>query len=157
MSQYKRLYCVRRVEAWLLGVSRYNAATRPGPRCDMTEEHETWSARHNVRYDQVCAATRPGVRFDTPTIRSGDNTARGRQRHDAWCAMTRPAQRAVGEQPESGCVPGAPNSVLTQCTIFSHCLRHCSRGFQKKKSNQIKSNEIKYFKIKFSIIKFCCI
>ena len=31
-------------------------------------------------------------------------------------------------QAGSGCAPGAPNSILTQCTVLSHCLGHCSRA-----------------------------
>ena len=65
----------------------------------------------------------------------------------------------------SGCAPGAPNPVLTQCTVLSHCLGHCSRTLfmstvhevlKKIKSNKIKSNQIKsnLLRMKFSKIKF---
>ena len=42
------------------------------------------------------------------------------------------------------CVHCALYPILTQDTVSSHCLDHCSRGFQKKKLNQIKSKKIKF-------------
>ena len=70
------------------------------------------------------------------------------------CYTTRPSLRhgAMCTQAGPGYASGALDSVLTQCTVLSLCLRHCSRGFQKQKSNQIKSNKL-FFKIFFNEIK----
>ena len=38
---------------------------------------------------------------------------------------------AVGPQAEPRCAPGAPDSVLTQCTIWDTVHEHCSRGLKK--------------------------
>ena len=60
------------------------------------------------------------VRLDHDTTGEGATT-RPSERHDtASCA------RGLCSQPGLGCAPGAPNPFLTQCTVFSHCLNHCS-------------------------------
>ena len=56
---------------------------------------------------------RPGLDHDMtePTCDTAGHRATTRPRH-GW--------------PGPGCAPGAPNPVLTQCTVLSHCLGHCS-------------------------------
>ena len=65
----------------------------------------------------ACATTRPRYDRGKATIRPGG----GRDKEPGAPRHGRPSA-----QPESGCAPGAPNSVLTQCTVLSHCLGHCS-------------------------------
>ena len=90
--------------------------------------HETGATRRRERHDTTletrdkapCAAiqcaTRPGDGHDTALVRS---TTRPSARHALDLG-------AVGAQLGSGCAFGAPNPVLTQCTVFSHCLDHYS-------------------------------
>ena len=70
-------------------------------------------ARHSVATLRACtrvrATTRPSARHDT-----APNARPGRSAH------------SVGAQLGSGCAPCAPNPVLTQCTVLSHCLGHYS-------------------------------
>ena len=85
-------------------------------------------------------ATRPTTSHDS--VEGACDTAgagpaiRHLARHDtAQCASSLGALYA---QPGSvGCAPCALDPVLTQCTVFSHCLRHCSQTlftrFSKKK------------------------
>ena len=80
---------------------------------------------------------------DTVHGKAGDtagarcDTAGGGPRYGRLCAATLLGQarattlfitRAVCAQAGPGCAPGAPDSVLTQCTILSHCSGHCSRA-----------------------------
>ena len=62
-----------------------------------------------------------------PRHSRGRPTTRRRVCHDT-APSARYARRlgAVGAQLGSGCAPCAPNLVLTQDTILSHCLGHCS-------------------------------
>ena len=131
VSHYNRLYLDRR-KAWSLGVSRYNAATRPGLCCDTAEEPTTrrteacaCAQRHGrrlLRHDREGATTLSCVRHDTAQLAPRHGAV-----HAAW------AQWAHNFG--SGCAPGVPNPVLTQCTVLSHCLgtlfmntvhEHCS-------------------------------
>ena len=57
-------------------------------------------------------ATQPATSHDTVEHRP---TTRPRRPTWVQCA-----------QAGSGCAPGAPNPVLTQCIILNHCLGHCS-------------------------------
>ena len=50
--------------------------------------------------------------------------------------------RGLGAQVGPGCAPSAPNPVLTQCTVLSHCLEHCLQDFSKNK-NKNKNKKIK--------------
>ena len=59
------------------------------------------------------AATRQGT--------LGTQSRRG-PRHGPVRTMTLRSARSLG----SGCAPGAPSPILIQCTVFSHCLGHCS-------------------------------
>ena len=93
-----------RRKAWLLGVSRYNAATWLGLCYNMAEEPATWRARHNTRYGRACAATWLGVHYDTPTIQSreGHDMARGRLRHGAGAPRHgRPSAQRAGSLSQS--------------------------------------------------------
>ena len=100
----------------------------------------------------VCAATRQGALTTRP--------GRG-PRHDPARTMTRRCAHnlgAVGEKPGSGCAPGAPNPVLTQCTVLSHCLGALFMStihevFKKKNLNKIKmkQNKLKFF-VKYDLI-----
>ena len=93
--------------------------------------------RHDRRHDSVCSAirrwvhARQGPGFDMAdqacyiagqacdTAEEGATT-RPSARHDtALCA--RPVRAGWVR-----CVHCTPNLVLTQCTVFSHCLGHCS-------------------------------
>ena len=61
------------------------------------------------------ATTRPGVHCNS----TGSALRHGRARPTTW--------RSVHE----GWAKGGCTVHLTQCTVFSHCLGHCSRGFKK--------------------------
>ena len=52
------------------------------------------------------------------------DTAQRAPRHGAVRAALALCACSLG----SGCAPGAPNPVLTQCTVLSHCWGHCSRA-----------------------------
>ena len=135
-SRYKNCIVARGsfcVTIWLRYRLRYGAQC-PTTRCrsvaTQTAAHATWRAVGPVLRYKYCIVTGRGPAIctacagDTATIRpvhacdtsmtlpgTGATRPRGEPRHDA--------QRA---QPESGCAPGAPNPVLTQCTLFSHSL-----------------------------------
>ena len=80
------------------------------------------------------------------------DTAGGRPRYDRGVPPYG-AQRTLCERPERsahtmctqpgsvGCAPYAPNSVLTQDTVLSHCLNHCSGTLFTRFSKKI--NKIK--------------
>ena len=67
------------------------------------------------------AATRsaqPNERCDTALCARPERSAR--------VACSRP-RHGVRAQPRFlGCAHYAPNPVLTQCIVYSHCLEHCS-------------------------------
>ena len=109
-----------RARAWLLGECRdtINCIVTGGrlghwvvsqDRCNTAEGSATILLRE-LRYVQQCA--------------------QGARRHGRTCAATRPGQacdtaqcaRKLGQ----GWVHCALDSVLTQCTVLSHCLGHCS-------------------------------
>ena len=60
----------------------------------------------------------------------------------------------------SGCAHSAPNPVLIQCTVYSHCLGNCSRTLfmntvhrdYKKKCIEIFTGSTKFFKIFLGMI-----
>ena len=73
---------------------------------------------HDTAYDKASASC--------DTARHGHDTA-------PVCTMTRRPARGVRSAWAQcvrrlglGCAPCAPNPVLTQDTILSHCLDHCS-------------------------------
>ena len=127
-SRYNRLYRDRR-KAWPLGVSRSMlrhgracATIRPGGArhcrggCDTTRS----STRHSARHGR-CA-----LRQDRE---EGHYTAEVGLRHGTWCATTWPTQRATCAQPGPWvCAHCALDLVLTQCTVLSHYLGHCSES-----------------------------
>ena len=47
-------------------------------------------------------------------------------RHAHGLGAMRAARELYVRSLGSGCAPCAPNPVLTQCTVLSHCLGHCS-------------------------------
>ena len=70
---------------------------------------------------QARLATQPG----SATIRPGKGTTtRHNGRHDMEPSVSN--ARGLCAQDRSRCALGAPNPVLTQCTVLSHCLGHCS-------------------------------
>ena len=145
MSRYTTLYRDRR---------RSKAAIRPRTRpCDTaTVRHDmglgavTLAATPDTArahgFGAGCVAIQPATRPAMPATRpaklttwpSSATTQSGRgPRHGSADATTwRPARcvRAAWVQWArrlgSGCALGAPNLVLTQCTVLSHCLGHCS-------------------------------
>ena len=46
----------------------------------------------------------------------------------------------------SRCAHCAPNPVLTQCTVYSHCLEHCSWTLFMSNVHKVKKKEYKNFK-----------
>ena len=75
--------------------------------------------------------TRQGMACDTTLYapRHGDQRALcARPRRSAWAECARPGHSACAECPQagSGCAHCTLDSVLTQCTVLSHCLGHCS-------------------------------
>ena len=78
----------------------------------------TWHASVRVR-----AATRQGAPMTR--LGGGHDTALYVPQHGAQrtlCAVHASCACSLG----SGCAPGAPNLVLTQCTALSHYFGHCS-------------------------------
>ena len=71
-----------------------------------------------LRHGRACAATWSGVRFDMVgrALRHG---------------QVRPVTRCRVRRLDQGWVRCALDSVLIQCTAFSHCLGHCSQDFSK--------------------------
>ena len=94
-------------------------------------------------------ATRPTTSHDTAGHRPTTQPRHGRPGHNAHDLCAQAGQ---------GCAPGAPNPVLTQCTVSESLFgkmfmntvhEHCSRGFQNNNNNnnnKIKSNEINLIK-----------
>ena len=131
MSRYKRLYRDRSVEAWLLGC----VATRPTIRQQRAATRSTSARVHAatcrglLRHDREGATKQSRVRHDT-----AQRAPRHGAERAAWvqCALPGRSARGLGTQAGSGCAPGAPNLVFTQCTVFSHCLNNCSQDFSKK-------------------------
>ena len=107
------------VAIWLRYRLRYDAQ-RPATRCRSTATHAaTRQTRHAAG---ACVAIpilyrgREGA-CDTHSLRA----RHGREgSHDT--APNARCARSLG----SGFTPYAPNPVLTQCTVLSHCLEHCS-------------------------------
>ena len=99
-------------------VSRYNF-------CIVTRGSETGC--ETARQLALARGDTTGHACDTTerkdTIRSAEacDTA-----PSALCTRIRRCARAMCTQLGSGCAPCAPNPVLTQCIVLSHCLRHCS-------------------------------
>ena len=108
--------------------------------------HDT--AGRALQHGRACAATRLGVRYDTTGQACvATRPARRALRHDHDTAEHRPmtrsrhgrpgcSARGLCSQAGSGCAHCTANSVLTQCTVFNHCLdtvhEHCSQDFSKK-------------------------
>ena len=87
----------------------------------------SWAQLQGPRHGQSGAMIRPSVH---PTTRRCERGL------GAVCAA----------QAGSGCAHCTPDSVLSQCTILSHCLGHCSRVFKFFFFfYKIKGNKIKYF------------
>ena len=129
--------------AWLEAGSRYKI-------CIMAERGQRWcrdtaqqgttrpTTRQQARYDMVLGAREAGARPATRRARLVIRP-RGGLRHSASARHdtardNRPESSAPGlcavlatcaHRLRSGCAPGAPNLVLTQCTVLSHRLGHC--------------------------------
>ena len=94
---------------------RYGAQCPTTRRMRMTLELGV--SRYKLRHG------RPGLRHDRPraTIRPGTGPQHGRDTAGLGAVRVACACR-LG----SGCVLGVLNPVLTQCTVLSHYLEHCS-------------------------------
>ena len=113
-------------------MSRYNAATRPGMRHDTVERRATRPRR--LRHDAQQLALECGdMARDIPRDTACDTTERKATIWPGEACDTAPgaprhgrpsAQRA--RSLSQGCAPYAPNLVLAQDTVLSHCLGHCS-------------------------------
>ena len=91
--------------------------TRHGPASD-TARSRLPATRH------PCATTRSVHACDMATIRLGRGPRYGSTR-----ATTQRCAHAWVQRAHSlghGCVHYALDPVLTQCTVLSHCLDHCS-------------------------------
>ena len=113
VSRYNRLYRDRGAEAWPLGVSRYNAATRSSLCCDTTGQARN-TARHAC--DTVSHKLRHGRCWAC-------NTAHCAPRHGAVRAQ--PGRTVRAARVRWVCT-SAPNPVLDSMHCFSHCLDQCS-------------------------------
>ena len=135
MSRYNRLYRDRGAEALPLGVSRYNAATRPGLCCDTAGPmlgYGRAGERHGaarLRHRRPQAATRPVLGHDTTPL----------------CSTIRRGARGMGApctQPGSvGCAPVHPTQFWTQCTVSESLfgtlfMSTVNKIFQKKKKKK---------------------
>ena len=69
------------------------------------------------RYDRVGPVTRPVLGHYTAPLHT-------MIRHSVRCLGV--VRAACARRLGSGCALGAPNPVLTQCTVLSHCLDHYS-------------------------------
>ena len=97
---------------WATGLYRETGATRRRQCNDTALE-----APDKASCAAIQCATRPGDGHDTAPVRATTRPS-ARRACAAWAQWA----RNLG----SGCAPGAPNPVLTQCTVFSHCLGYCS-------------------------------
>ena len=117
---------------WLASVSQYNRLYRDRRRLGC------WGvSRHAQRYSNNMAATRHAAAHACAQ-RHGHDTAEGAcdttgvrfmTRHTACHDMVQCAHglgTSCTQLGSIGCAPYAPNSVLTQDTVLSHCLDHCS-------------------------------
>ena len=123
-----------RMRAALL-VSRYNFCIAKGKAALCRDTTLNMAA---IRHPAPCNIAQQSAHGDTTAAR---DTARSTE-HDATCDTASAhcntagggprhgAQRSAWEQcaqPGSlGCAPCVLDPVLTQCTILSHCLDHCS-------------------------------
>ena len=132
-------------------------AIRPAYARSMRKRARTRPGRWVYR-DTTCDTAKHAPRYGAGSTRHGQggcDTARpGARRHNAWhntrhdreeghdTARGRPATRRCAHGLGTvrmqhahnlglGCAHCALDPVLTQCTVFSHCLDHCSQGFQK--------------------------
>ena len=93
-----------------------SAVTQPRGRARHGRQHGAGAQRHGATRPGH-AATRPRHGRPQATIRPGTGPLHCRLGHSV---------RGLCVQVGPGCAPGAPDSVLTQCTVLSHCLGHCS-------------------------------
>ena len=115
------------------------------PRCATIR---CWALRHlwqratqRTRMTLVLGVSRYMLRHGRPGLRHGRPHATIQldtsPRHDRDKAVLGAVRPACARRFGSRCALGAPYPVLTQCTILSHCLGHCSRTlftrFKKKK------------------------
>ena len=85
--------------------------------------HGRRGARDTAACSRDTACDTTNARCDTPTTRLVRPTTWPSARCDmALCARPRRSVRSLGH----GCVHCAVDLVLTQCTVLSHCLKHCS-------------------------------
>ena len=78
-----------------------------------------------------CVAIQTRTRPARPTTRPARPTTRSATSHDTTGHRPTTLSRhgrlgRTARRLGSGCAPGASNLVLTQCTVLSHCLGHCS-------------------------------
>ena len=99
-------------------MSRYNVATRPGRLHDTAQE--ACDTVEGTQHGAQCAQGK-GQAYDT-----ADHRLRHDPRHGRDTAVLGIVRAACAGSLGLGCAPGAPNPVLTQCTVLSHCLGHCS-------------------------------
>ena len=81
------------------------------------EAYDTARDAHETGARPATRPARSATRLTRPTTRQATS-------HDT--AGHRPTTRSAWAQcaqAGSGCAPGAPNPILTQCTVLSHCFR----------------------------------
>ena len=111
---------VRARMAWLLNVSRYNAATWPSMRHDITGRHATRPRR--LRHGATQRVTRPATRTVRAATRPRHCRVRAKIRPGTGCDMahdtagTRPTTRLRHGQPRRSVLAARVSWVCTLCT-----------------------------------------
>ena len=159
-SRYSKLYCDTGPGRHGLGarqgriVARHDTAqwgcdtASPRARHGRPARRGERQRAHVLVQPQLCHDTifvsRRGRRPLCRDTTAAHATRPGALRQNPMCATTRRCARdlgAVRAQPGFlGCAHYVPNPILTQCTVYSYCLDHCSwtlfTGFFKKIKNK---------------------
>ena len=109
---------------------RRSVVTRAAAHATQRVVHMTGiELRYNFLYHDR-GTTALALRYSSMCERHDRCVLRHDPRHDALCATTRRCAHGLGtvrvRLGSFGCAPYALNPVLTQDTVLSHCLDHCS-------------------------------
>ena len=96
-------------------MSRYNLYRDQGATTQRATLPTTQPVHAATRQEAHCDAARGGPLYGAQCITTW-RLAHGVRTASAQCACS------LG----LGCAHCAPNPVLTQCTVYNHCLDHCS-------------------------------
>ena len=119
-------YGAQRPATWPRSVATHTAGARNGARQGSVLRYKVCIVTGGDGREaatRLCVAIQCATRPARPATLPASN-------HDTvgHRPTTRPGRSARGLCAQAGprCSPGAPNPVLTQDTVLSHCLGHCS-------------------------------